>query len=152
MEYPPSNPVSEEYVTIDWERELERHKKELEDDSPKEKSEGEREYDISWKLMNYCVNFLRENDDNWKKITEQRKRDQEKMERLQRAAQKKREAKISFIQKKITENMERLPVRERERMEREEMRGNRKELQLIQKDLWRMREEGRPKRKDKGEE
>ena len=57
------------------------------------------------------------------------------------------------MQKKITKHQEKLPVRERERIEMDEIGEKRKELQRFKKDLWRHRGYNRREKKvDKVEE
>ena len=60
------------------------------------------------------------------------------------------ESKKKEVQRKITEHFERLPVKERQRIEMKEIIENRLELQRLKKELWKHRGERRSPEKKKG--
>ena len=86
-------------------------------------------YTQSWELLETCVESLRTNDPTWRKGKEERKREREKQGRLQKAKNKSLESKRKAVQRKIDDMFVKLPVREREKIEREEMREKRRELE-----------------------
>ena len=67
-------------------------------------------------------------------------KEREKLERFERAKYKSTEAKKNAVKEKIDKYFKKLPLRERERIEREEMKANRKELDRITEELWKYRE------------
>ena len=49
---------------------------------------------------------------------------------------KQKETMKKIVKNKITEHFQKLPVKERERLEKEDMRQKRKELEIIKDELW----------------
>ena len=112
-------------------------------------------YDQSWELLVECVEYLRENEESWKKGSERRRREKEKMERLAKANFKRKEDQKKHLRKIIDEQMKSLTVKEREKIEREEIIGRRMELKTIKEELWEHRGKEKkgnyPNQKKKGE-
>ena len=141
-------------VILDWDKEFRQHEEELEDlTRRKDEAEGEIKedgYKQSWDLLDNCVQFLRENELSWKKGKEEREKEKLRYERLQKARMKSTECKKKIVQKRIDELFIKLPMREREKLEREEMREKKKELELIKEELWKYRgKEDKEIRKEK---
>ena len=148
---------------IDWDTEIKIHGKEIEKETDEEdlnarNPHGKRmieSYNQSWELLVECVEYLRENEKCWKKGAEEREKERQKLERLQRAKQKSTESVKKHLQKKISEHFQKLPRRERERLEREEIIEKRLELKVIKQELWKHRGKERleknPKAEKKGE-
>ena len=138
----------------DWDEALKEHRLIIEEEV-KKKDKEERasnkmieSYNQSWELLKHCVEFLRENDLTWQKGQEERKKEMERKERLEKAKYKQAIAKRNHVEKKINEHFMKLPVKEQEKIEREEMKRNRLELITIKKELWQYRgKENRGKEK-----
>ena len=93
----------------------------------------------SWELMRYCLEFLEENSQDWAKRKRLREQEQQRQERLERAKRKQVKTQMNIIEKKIQEGLELLPRETREKLEREEMKRNKLELQSIKSSLWKLK-------------
>ena len=62
-----------------------------------------------------------------------------KLERIEKAKLKSQESKKKNVKKKIDEHFQKLPVKERDKMEMEEMKERRNELKTIKQELWKYR-------------
>ena len=133
---------------INWDEEIATHRKEIEAEIVKDEEQEKQKdrngtrlrmienYDQSWELLVECVEYLRENEESWKKGSERRRREKEKMERLAKANFKRKEDQKKHLRKIIDEQMKSLTVKEREKIEREEIIGRRMELKTIKEELW----------------
>ena len=93
----------------------------------------------SWELMRYCLEFLEENSQDWAKRKRLREQEQQRQERLEKAKRKQVKTQMNIIEKKIQEGLELLPRETREKLEREEMKRNKLELQSIKSSLWKLK-------------
>ena len=66
---------------------------------------------------------------------EERKKEREKKERIEKAKSKQKIAMKKHVEKKINEHFKKLPIQEQEKLEKEEMKQNRFELITIKKEL-----------------
>ena len=139
-----NNKVDEgEEEDIDWNLEIKKHTVKLEE----EEKEKERKkpnkmienYNQSWELLVECVEFLEENEPSWKRRQEERIKEKEKKERLEKASGLSRDSKKKEVQKKITEHFQKLSIKEQQRIELEEIREKRLELKRIKEELWKHR-------------
>ena len=94
---------------------------------------------MSWKLLQVCIEYLEENESNWKKRKVEIEKERSRIEKKEKAAIMSKDAKIKHIQKKITESLIKLPEKERYRIEREEEIERRHDLKRIKEDLWKLR-------------
>ena len=99
------------------------------------KDQEENEQGFSWKLLQVCIEYLAENESNWKKRKVEKERERARIEKKEKTAIMSKDAKIKHIQKKITESLTKLPEKERYRIEREEEIERRHELKRIKEDL-----------------
>ena len=117
-----------------------------------EKRENEKkminEFNQTWELLKVCFDYIEE-DDNGESNDKRNERikNNEKREKLQKASILSRESKKLHVQKKITENFDELPRKHREKIEMEEIVEKRMELQRIKKELWKHRGNGRNQNK-----
>ena len=103
------------------------------------KDQEENEQGFSWKLLQVCIEYLAENESNWKKRKVEKERERARIEKKEKTAIMSKDAKIKHIQKKITESLTKLPEKERYRIEREEEIERRHDLKRIKEDLWKLR-------------
>ena len=68
---------------------------------------------LSWELLELCQEYLQKNDTAWKKRKLKRQEEKERLERLEKAKIKSKEAKMKHIEKNIEEGMKRIPETER---------------------------------------
>ena len=146
--------VEAEIVGYDWDAEIVKHKDELERKVKKEEILDNKNnkminnFNQSWELLKHCVDFLEEHEPSWKKRQEERRKERECKERVEKASNLSLASKKRHVQRKITEHMEKLPRKEREKIEMEEILEKRFELQRIKKELWKHR--GNKKKKTEG--
>ena len=68
---------------IDWDKEIELHKKEIEEKETKKEEKRIKSnpmiqtYNMSWELLKECVIYHEENENSWKEGKEQRKKERE---------------------------------------------------------------------------
>ena len=111
---------------INWDQHLRTHREQLEVDlSEKENQKISANkmitnYNQSWELLKECMEIIEENNKKWKAGQEERDKQTTKKERIQRAKQKSLECKKQEVQRKITSMMEKLPRKERDKIESEE--------------------------------
>ena len=131
----------EKYEKLDWEKEIERHRinleKKAEEENFKEKLEESEE--PSWELLRYCTNYLEDNSEFWAKRKRINEQEMKRQERLAIARQKQVKTQLSLIEKKIHEGMTLLPREKREKMEREEMKSRTLKLQEVKSSMWKLR-------------
>ena len=131
-------------IEVDWDKEIKIHSTEIEKETDEEELDARNphgrkmieNYNQSWELLKECVEYLRENEECWRKGAEEREKERLKLERLQRAKLKSSESRKKHLQKTISEHFQKLPRRERERIEREEIVEKRLELKVIKQELW----------------
>ena len=100
-------------------------------------------FNQTWELLKTCVDFLEENEPKWKKGQSDRMKERERKEKIAKAARLSKESKKRHVQNKITEHFNKLPRKEKERIEMEEIVEKRLELQKIKKELWKHRGKGK---------
>ena len=127
-------------VNINWDNLIEEESKNLEKEADcnaklRRKDQEENEQGLSWKLLQVCIEYLEENESNWKKRKVEIEKERSRIEKKEKAAIMSKDAKIKHIQKKITESLTKLPEKERYRIEREEEIERRHELKRIKEDL-----------------
>ena len=135
---------------VDWDKEIMDHEKKLlkeKDEKDDEQTKESKEKSKSWELLNHCVEYLRENDEKLRKGYEKRQKEREKKERLDKAKMKSIESKKRIINRKITELFEKLPPKEKKKLELEDDRKKKEELEVIRKELWSYREPGKKDRR-----
>ena len=77
---------------------------------------------MSWKLLQVCIEYLEENESNWKKRKVEIEKERSRIEKKEKAAIMSKDAKIKHIQKKITESLTKLP--EKRKIQNRERRRN----------------------------
>ena len=98
---------------------------------------------------NLCREFLEENEEDWEKNKRKRQEEKIQIDRLQMAKSKRRKAQINHVKKKIEDGMKRLPMEERKRLEGEEKKKERLEIQRAKTELWKLRRKKRNSSKTK---
>ena len=137
--------VQAEIKNYDWDAEIIKHGDDLERKVKKEEILDNKNnkminnFNQSWELLKQCVDFLEEHEPSWKKRQEERRKERECKERVEKASNLSLASKKRHVQRKITEHMEKLPRKEREKIEMEEILEKRFELQRIKKELWKHR-------------
>ena len=85
----------------------------------------------SWELLRICVGYIRENSERWikeeKDRLEKKKKEEEKQAGKELAAKKRAKGRENLLQKKITENLQKLPVADREHFQKTEDRRQEKD-------------------------
>ena len=77
---------------------------------------------MSWKLLQVCIEYLEENESNWKKRKVEIEKERSRIEKKEKAAIMSKDTKIKHIQKKITESLTKLP--EKRKIQNRERRRN----------------------------
>ena len=129
-----------------------KEKKKAENEEKAERLMLQAGLEKTWELMRCCSGFIKEHTPQWEKSKEIRAAEKEKEERLERAACKKEETKKRLIQRKILDTFQTLPVdkqNEFERIEKEEQKQRRLELQEATENPWKnWRQKKKKKEKD----
>ena len=85
-----------------------------------------------WELVRLCRQYIQENSKVWKDEEEMRRvekdKEEKRLERLRELARKKRKIREAIVHRKITDTLHSLPKEEREKVEKEEKDGKRKEM------------------------
>ena len=125
----------------DWDQVLREHREQLEREESEYKSRMKRkeEREQSWELSRLCRSFLEENDKKWAERKVKREQELARTIRLENSGIKGRQAKLEEIKRNVEKGMKMLPEIEREKIEREENKKRKLELQSIKKDLWTLR-------------
>ena len=126
---------------IDWEENIRKHREKIEKETEeKERNIKQKEdKEKSWELYNLCKGYLEENSEDWEKRKAKRIEDRNRQERLQLARSKQRKGQINIIKERIEEGMKRIPLEERKKMEDNEKKNERLEIQRTKQDLWKLR-------------
>ena len=101
--------------------------------------ENENKSEESWELYDLCKQFLEENSKDWEKRKIARELEKERILRLERARIKTKTAKLNQLRKNVMIGEQKLPEKEREKMDLDEKKKRRIELQQSKKDLWALR-------------
>ena len=101
--------------------------------------ESENKSEESWELYDLCKQFLEENSKDWEKRKIARELEKERILRLERARIKTKTAKLNQLRKNVMIGEQKLPEKEREKMDLDEKKKRRIELQQSKKDLWALR-------------
>ena len=134
---------------VDWERKLADHKEMLEReyDERNKRIELAKEKENTWQLYRECQRYLEQNERNWQVRKMQREQEIKRKERLEIANHKrealKEKVRIRKLKEKIETEMEKLPGKEKERIEQEERKERRLEIQETKKSLWKLRHKGK---------
>ena len=135
----------------EWEKEIPKYEEKIEKEQ-KEKYEKVRTgegIEKSYDLIKLCREFLEENCKTWEKRRDYREKEEERKIRLEKAGRKKRESIKTHLEKKIEKGLELLPHEEREKLEREDMREKRLELQQTKQSLWKLRNKEKKRKVEK---
>ena len=139
----------EKYEKLDWEKEIERHRRNLEKKAEEEYfNEKLRESDEpSWELMRFCTEYLENNSDYWAKRKRINEQEKQRQDRLALARHKQVKTQMSLIDKKIQLGMNLLPRETREKIERDEMKKRKLQLQETKSSLWKLRNKDKKQEK-----
>ena len=147
--------VEEEVEKRNWEQLLANHKERLENEAlEKEKEIEDKEIkEKSWELYNQCKDYLEKNEKNWTKRKLERELEMKRKERLQIARKKQDDVRSKVkerkLEKDIAEGLEKLPNKERNKIEAEEQRKKNLDLAETKKQLWKLRSKSKKfERKD----
>ena len=98
-----------------------------------------QEKELAWELRKLCHKFLEDNDKDWLKRKNERQEEEKRIERVEKMKRLSKEAKIDYIEKKIEIGLEKIPVEDKVRIEKEEKLRERKKIQEIKQSLWKLR-------------
>ena len=145
---------------IDWEEERRKRKEFIENEEKlrQEKIKKAKRLEDSWRLSNLCREYIREHSQVWQTREEDRrveKEEMEKEERRQKAQHKKKEyherQEKKAKNRKITDMLQQLPVKEQERWRREQRQEEGRILKEMKDNMWK-RWRGKSVRKQEGAE
>ena len=123
---------------LDWDRVIREHREQLEREQTEynNRMKGKDDREQSWELNRLCRKYLEENDKKWAERKVKREQELARTLRLEKTGIKGRQAKLAEIRKNIEKGMNMLPEVEKEKIEKEENKKRKLELQAIKKDLW----------------
>ena len=142
----------EKYEVWDWEEAMKNHRRKLEEERAKreERLEEHEKKRKHWELAKVCKSYLEENNKNWATRRRDRELERQKIERLEVTKRRKTDIKEKMLERKVTEEKEMLPRREKEMIEIEERKVRRLEIQEVKDTLWKLK--GREKKYEKKSE
>ena len=153
-----TGPVMKEMELViddrDWEEVIKSHREKLEKETLEREKRIEKVEikERSWALYKECKEFLERNEKNWEKARLDRELEEKKRERLSRARTKQEQirekVKIRKLEKEIAEGIEKLPMKERNRLEIENERKRKLEIIETKKNLWKWRGKGKKLEKE----
>ena len=130
---------------IDWQKRRKEILARLEDEEKTrlEKIEKARRLTRGWEMTRLCKEIIKENAKGWeerRKEAEVEEKQKERREQLDKANSKKKRFKekeeMKARERKITEMLEKIPIVEAEKIEREIRKEEKLELAEIRKNLW----------------
>ena len=94
-------------------------------------------------MYTLCKNYLEENNNFWKKLKEKQNEENKRIERIEKARIKAREARNKYENKeweqRLQEGLEKVPRQERDRVEEMNARQENLELKTAKEKLWKLR-------------
>ena len=130
----------------EWDAKIKKREEEieLEEKTRQERMSKQRRLERSWDLLKLCREMMREEGYNWKisreRREEERRKQEEKAERLQRAAKQKEKfderMEVKKKQQKITETLGKLPINRRILLERDLEKERRLDLKEAKEEIW----------------
>ena len=132
-----------------WEDVIRSHAEKLERETIERENKIEKMEikEKSWALYRECKGFLEKNEKSWEKARLDRELEEKKRERLSIARfkqdQVREKVKVRKLEKDIAERIEKLPPKEKIRLEMEEERKRKLEIVETKKNLWKWRNKGK---------
>ena len=129
----------------DWNQVLREHRERIEREELElnERLEKQRKKKESWALYTLCKNYLEENNNFWKRLKEKQNEENKRIERIEKARIKAREARNKYENKeweqRLQEGLEKVPRQERDRVEEMNARQENLELKTAKEKLWKLR-------------
>ena len=130
------------WTYIDWGEKIRNHREEL-DRAEKEREnrlERSKKQEKSWELFRLCSKFLRENCEGWENQREMRdmemQQEEKKQLRLSKATRLKVTLNTKLVQKKITDCLQKLSEKDRNRIMEDENGRRLCEMKEVKENLW----------------
>ena len=129
----------------DWEQLIKSHGEKLEKETVEKEGKIEKIEieEQSWALYRECKDYLERNEKNWEKARIDRELEEKKRERLSIARAKQEQmrekVKIRQLEKEIEKGIEKLPTKDRNKIEADEERKREIEIKETRKNLWKWR-------------
>ena len=124
-----------------WNEKIREYRENIvkEEQEKTEKMETENKIEESWELYDLCKQFLEENSKDWEKRKVERELEKARLLRIERARIKTKNAKLNQLRKNVLIGEQKLPENEREKINSDEKKNRRLDLQQTKRDLWKLR-------------